>query len=87
VRYASIRVRHISYNFSAIIHRHKEGFVEHAVRVLLDGCASSGADGVCRDTSEPVQVEPGLSLSKILRFIYNKAATRKVEEFIVRIPV
>ena len=84
---ASIRVRHLSYNFSAIVHRQEECFVEHAVGVLLDRNALSGADRVCRDFCKLIQVESDLSPSKILRLIYNKAATREFEEFIVGIPV
>jgi hypothetical protein len=84
---ASIRVGHLGYDFSAIFHSHKECFVEHAVGVLLNRNAFGGADRLCRDTCEPVQVESDLSRSKILRLIYNKAAPREFEEFIVGIPV
>lgn len=78
---ASIRVRHLGYDFLAIIHRHKKCFVKYAVGVLLDRNASRGADRVCYDSCEPIYVESNLSLAKILYLIYNKATTREFEEF------
>jgi hypothetical protein len=87
VRKTSIRIRYLGYDFSAIIHRHEVCFVEHAVWVLLDRNALSGADRVCGDTRKLIQIESDLSLSNILRLIYNKTATRELKELIVRIPV
>lgn len=80
---ASIRVRHLGYNFSAIFHSKEKCFVEHAVGVLLDRNALSGADRACRDFRKLIQVESDLSPSQILRLIHNKAAPREFEEFIV----
>jgi hypothetical protein len=87
VRNAGVRIRHLGYNFSAIIHRHEVCLVEHAVWVLLDRNALSGADRVCRDTRKPIQIESDLSLSNMFGLIYNEAATCEFEEFIVGIPV
>lgn len=84
---ARIRVRHLCNDFSAILHGHEECFVEHAIGVLLDGDAPSGANGVRRDTCELVQVESSLSLLEVLCFVDNEATTGKLEEFIIGIPV
>jgi hypothetical protein len=83
----SVRVRHLSYDFSTIFHGQDECFVEHAVGVLLDKNAPSGADRVCRDSCKLIQVESDFSPSKINRLIHNKAATGEFEVLVVRIPV
>lgn len=84
---ASIRVGNLGYNFSAIVHRHEERFVEHAVRVLLDRDASSSSHRFCCDSCEAIHVKSNLSLPKVLCLINNKAATREFKKLIVRVPI
>ena len=84
---ASVRIRHLGNNLLTIIHSHEECFVEHAVGVLLDRKTMRGADCIRRSICESIHVEFDLSLSKILRFINDKAATCELKEFMIQIPI